>query len=237
MFTKMKRDDVIALGARHRGSYLLEQFGYTIGIARLDGEALVNVMPKGYLDSVTEYADRVREAMKNKTLAAAESKGSTHDVNNAMLEAKAWRKAAVSRGKIALRAGFDVPVELTRLDRLFGVPAVVKSMHDMLKLIEANLEAFESGNLDDFLDEGKAIAGQLAQFDSEQEVRRLRSLPQTVKDFYYEKGLLYIGIKGINDWGRVLHKRDSSKANTYNLSILNRRAGKRKSNEAVPAFA
>ncbi len=237
MFTKMKREDVIALGARHRGSYLLEQFGYTMGIARLDGEALVKVMPKRFLDEVTEVGDRVREAMKSKTLAAAESKGSTHDVNKAMLEAKAWRKAAVSRGKIAMRAGFDVPAELTRVEKLASVPAVVKRLNDMLKLIEENLEAFESGNLEEFIGEGKAISGQLAQFDAEQEVKRLRTLPQTVRDFYYEKGLLYIGIKGLNDWGRVLHKKESAKANAYNLSILHRHAGKKKAGEADSAGA
>jgi hypothetical protein len=166
---------------------------------------------------------------------AAESKESTNNVNRVMQEAKAWRKAAVSRGKIARRAGNDIPVELTRLDSLSGVPAVLKSMDDMLKLIDANRDAMESGNLEDFIAEGQSLAEQIARFDSEQEVKRLRSLPQTVKDFYYEKGLLYLGVKGINDWGRVLHKGDASEANAYNLSILYRRAGKRKGEEETPA--
>jgi hypothetical protein len=77
MLTKKPKEEVISIGVRNRASYLLEQYGYTMGVAKLDGNSLVNIMPAGYLDEVDQCAERVREATKNKSLAAAESKGKT----------------------------------------------------------------------------------------------------------------------------------------------------------------
>jgi hypothetical protein len=235
MLSKKPKEEVISIGVRNRASYLLEQYGYTMGVAKLDGDALVNIMPAGYLDEIDQCADRVREAMKNKTLVAAESKSSTQSVNQVMRLAKEWRRAAVSRGKVAKRTGYDIPDELIRLNNLSGVPSVMKSMHDMIKLIEANKDAMASGNLQEFIDEGKTLVDQVTQFDSTQEVKRLKSLPDTVREFYYQKGLLYIGIKGINDYGRAFNKGDAAKANAYHLSILYRHAGKRKPDQSAPA--
>jgi hypothetical protein len=228
MITKKGREEVIAIGARNRASYLLEQYGYTMGVAKLDGEALEAIMPKGYQAEVAESADKVSEAQKNKTLAAEESRGSTQNVTKIMRQAKEWRKTAVIRGKFAVRSGYDIPKVLTRLDNLSGVPAVAENMNDMVKMLEANKAGMDNSDFQAFVDEGKTLVEQIRAFDSVQEVKRLKSLPDSVRSFYYEKGLLYIGIKGINDWGRALHRGNPAGANAYSLSILYRRAGKRK---------
>ncbi len=228
MFTKMAKNDVIAIGARHRGAYLLEQYGYTMGIAKLDGEELAALAPKGFLDEVAACAEKVSEAMKNKTMAAEESRGSTVSVTRAMRRAKEWRSAAITRGKFAARGGENIPAVLLRADRLNGVPAVVKNMTDMLKMLETNFDAMNSGGLRSFIDEGQNLLDQIMSFDADQELKRLRSLPEATREFYCQKGLLYIGIKGINDWGRVLHRGDPAKGKAYDLTILYRHAGRRK---------
>jgi hypothetical protein len=227
MITKKSRDEVIAIGVRNRASYLVEQYGYTKGLAQMDGAGLEAMMPKGYLAEVAACEQMVAEEMKNKSLAAEESKGSTQDVTRVMRQAKEWRATAVIRGKFASRSGGDIPKVLTRLDNLSGVPAVVTNMNDMVKMLEANFEEMDNGDLKAFIDEGKGLVEQIKSFDSVQEVKRLKSLPESVRNFYYQKGLLYMGIKGINDWGRAYHRGDPAGANAYNLSILYRHAGKR----------
>jgi hypothetical protein len=40
MITEMTKTEVTEIGARNRASYLLEQYGYTMGLAKMDGDAL-----------------------------------------------------------------------------------------------------------------------------------------------------------------------------------------------------
>ena len=49
MITEMNRNDLIAMGARVRADYLVEQAGYTLGIAALDGKPLDDLLPDGYV--------------------------------------------------------------------------------------------------------------------------------------------------------------------------------------------
>jgi hypothetical protein len=90
MITEITKAEVTELGARNRASYLLEQYGYTMGLAKMEGEALTELLPKGYLDDVAGEADEVGSARKDKVLAAEESKCSTHQVNDLLQQAKVW---------------------------------------------------------------------------------------------------------------------------------------------------
>jgi hypothetical protein len=60
------------------------------------------------------------------------------------------------------------------------------------------------------------------------EIKRIKALPTTVRDFYYEKGLLYLGLKAINEAGRELHADSKAEAAKYDLSILYRNTSKKK---------
>jgi hypothetical protein len=62
----------------------------------LDGEALTDILPTGYLDEVAEAAERVSSALKDKALAHEESKGSTANQNALLREAKVWPRGEQS---------------------------------------------------------------------------------------------------------------------------------------------
>jgi hypothetical protein len=38
MITEVSQDELVVLGSRNRADYLVEQAGYTLGLAALDGE-------------------------------------------------------------------------------------------------------------------------------------------------------------------------------------------------------
>jgi hypothetical protein len=136
MITELTKAEVIELGARNRASYLLEQYGYTMGLAK---------------------------------------------------------------------------------------------MEKMLKLVEANADNLPGTSLKPLLKDGLALVDGIKAVDATQELNKLSSLPKAVQNFYFHKGLLFIGIKVINDAGRELHAHDAAAAARYNLSILYRNTHRKKS--------
>ena len=104
----------------------------------------------------------------------------------------------------------------------------------MVKLLEENLAKMPGKGGEDLIKEGKGLSVALKTADADQEIKRFASLPSSVKDFYAQKGTLYIALKTINDAGHELHARDSDVAGRFNLSILYRRGVKRTA-EPAPA--
>jgi hypothetical protein len=56
--------------------------------------------------------------------------------------------------------------------------------------------------------------------------------PDEVKQFHYEKGLLFIGLKVINEAGRELHADNVTDAAKYNLAIMYGNTSKKKEETA-----
>ena len=54
----------IATGLRFRGSYLVQQAGYTLGLAALVGAPLAGKLPPNFLDRATAVRDEVDKAMQ-----------------------------------------------------------------------------------------------------------------------------------------------------------------------------
>ncbi len=228
MITELSKAEVTEIGARNRASYLLEQYGYTMGLAKMDGDALAELLPAGYLDEVAAEAEEVSAARKDKELSAEESKGSTQAVNDQIRQAKIWRRTVVARAQRAKKLGKKVPAGLLSSDGVTGVPNLAAQMEKMLKLVEANVDNLPGTSLKPLLAEGQTLVDGIKAIDAEQEVKKYGSLPKAVQNFYFHKGLLFIGIKVINDAGRELHVRDASSAAKYNLSILYRNTHRKK---------
>ena len=232
MITELGKDQVTEIGSRNRAGYLVEQAGYTLNLAKQDGEALEDLLPNGYLNEVTKAANKVSEAYKDRTLSAEESKDAAEEVNKLFRQAKVWRRAIVNRALRANRMGKKMPDDLLKIGNPRTVPDVVSLLEQMVKLAEANAAGLHGNNLDSLIEEGKTLAKQIKAIDAEQEIRRLKNLPDAVKQFHYEKGLLFTGIKVINEAGRELHADSPTDAAKYNLSILYRSASKKKEETA-----
>jgi hypothetical protein len=131
--------------------------------------------------------------------------------------------------KRAKKLGKNIPETLLKAVGVTGVPGIAAQLDTMLKLVEANAANLLATGLKPILAAGQSLVDGIKAIDAEQEVKRLKALPEAVRNFYYHKGLLYIGLKVINDAGRELHAHDPSAAAKYNLSILYRNAHKKKS--------
>jgi len=228
MITEMTKAEVTEIGARNRASYLLEQYGYTMGLAKLEGSALTDLLPKGYLDEVAATFEEVNSSRKDKVLAAEESKGSTQQVNDLLRQAKVWRRTIVHRAQRSKKLGKSVPDGLLTSDGITGVPGISTQLDKMVKLVEANQSNLPGTSLSPLIAEGQTLVQSIKAIDGDQEVKRLKSLPDAVRNFYHQKGLLYIGLKVINDAGRELHANNPSAAAKYNFSILYRNTHKKK---------
>lgn len=60
--TELSRDELGRLGYGLRGSYLVQQAGYTRGIAAEDGQSLLDMLPAGYLDETAAAQAIVEKA-------------------------------------------------------------------------------------------------------------------------------------------------------------------------------
>jgi len=237
MITDIAVEKLVAFGEPLRASYLVEQAGYTLGIAAEDGAPLAALLPDGYLAEVQAEAAAVRAAAAERAMADDEVKAATRAQNQALRDAKVWRRAVVQRGRRMQRLGRTVPEVLTRIPRVSGVPEMARQINEMIAALAANLEVMGGSAAAPLLENGRRLAGLLGSADAEQERKRLAALPEKVREFYASKGRLYIGLKVINDAGHELHADNPAAAARYNLRILHRRPGSKPATPAAPAPA
>ncbi len=222
MITELSREELVVIGSRNRADYLVEQAGYTLGLAALDGKPLSDLLPEGYIGEVGAARDAVNAARQDKALMAAESRDATREQNAAFKRAKVWRRKVAKRASNAANMGKAMPDGLTRISRARTGPALAAQVTEMVKLLEANLPLLHGAGLDKLLAEGKELESAISSKDAAQEVKRLRELPSAVQEFYIQKALLYIGLKVINGGGHELYAADATQAAKYNFSILHR---------------
>ncbi len=228
MITDLSREEVIGYGARVRAANLLEQGGYTLAKAEEEGQALTALLPKGFLDDVKAAMDTVDVSMKDRALQREEAKEATHAHHGAYAEAKVWRRTTARRCALAMRLGRAIPEGLLHISRARTAATMAVQVSEMVKLLEANRDAIPGTGVDELAAKGKDLAATLKAVDATKELRRLNELPNAVQEFYYQKGLLYVGIKAIHDAGQALHASDSVAASRYHLGILYRRGATRK---------
>ena len=62
MKIELTRDQLVELGSRYRSGYLMEQYGYTNGLAAAEGAPLVAVLAANFLTETKAVADKGRKA-------------------------------------------------------------------------------------------------------------------------------------------------------------------------------
>jgi len=224
VITNHPTNDLAKTGARHRAGYLVQQAGYTLGIAAADGAALSALLPPNYLDQVAQARNDVDRARQDKVNMESESKHATNAQNTQVRAAKVWLRKAVKRSQRAQRQGATVAAELTQIGRTQTVPAVLQQVSKVLALLASHAAELDSLGpaTQPLIDEGQQLYDTLQQVDADQEQTRAAALPASVVAFYARKGELYLGLKVINDAGHELHAHDPQAAAKYNLSILYR---------------
>jgi hypothetical protein len=232
---KKTREDVVVMGARFRAGYLIEQFGYTMGLAQLDGDTIARHMPAGFMDRFQGHADAVSAARQNRTLLAAESKDSTQSVTDAVRLAKEWRRKVTAMGKKSAAFDNDVPDILTVMSKAKTVPEVIAQMEAMVKMLAARKDNLVCAELGDYIAEGESIVRTLKTADANQEVTHSKHLTDAVAEFYYQKGMLFQALKAVNEAGHELHYKHPVDSAKYNMSILYRHVGRKKHAKEDPA--
>ena len=235
MITEIGQTELTALGVRYRASYLMEQTGYTFGLAALEGAPLTAILSQGFIIGAKTVAEEVAAGLRDKNLLTAEAKDATNDQNAALQQAKVWRRRVAMRAMSARRLGKTLPDELCRITQVKHVPAMVVQMETMTKLLEANAKLLAGADIARLLAEGKAQLAALKTADADQELKRMKALPDAVQKFYAAKGTLYLCLKAINDAGQSLHADKPELAHRYNLSILHRHAGQKKEKQETAA--
>ena len=224
MITTLSREELIRIGARLRSSYLVQQAGYTLGVAALDEAALEALLgDPALLEAVSGAKGQVEVALADKALVTEEARSLTTGQNEWVAAAKVWRRKIAARASRRRRQGrTEVPESLTRVGRTTTVPALLAQLATMIAHVEEHQADLGGDSVLPLLEEGRRIHAALAAADQAQETARAAALPTKVADFYAAKGLLYIGLKVINDAGRELHAADITRAAQYNLNILHR---------------
>ncbi len=234
MITELSREDLILKGARLRAANLVEQAGYTLASAEADGQALLDLLPKGFLDEAKAALVAVTTALRDRALARDEAIEATGTHHTAFAEAKVWRRTLSHRACAAAALGKRIPEGLLHVSKARTAPELAVQAHEMVKLAEANRDAFPGAGVDELIARGDTLVATLQSFDADKEVKRLNTAPAALQDFYYQKGLLYVALKTINHTAQALHADDVVAAARYNMGLLHARHSARKP-EPTPA--
>ncbi len=234
MTTNLPKAELVDMGREVRADYLAEQAGYTLGIAALEGEDLSDLLPESFLAETGAALDAVNVSRRDKTLLAEEAKDATSAQGDASKAAKVWRRRVVGRSKRAARLGNSVPDALLRVGRPPTRAAFVGQIKEMSELFDKNVAVMPGKDSGLLAEEGKRLVATLTVADTDKNVKYERELPAAVREFYEQKGLLYIALKIINDAGHELFADDAVSAGRFNLHILYRR-GTRKKAEPAPS--
>lgn len=235
MLTKVGREQLIAIGARHRLGNLLEQAAYTVALARSDGDPLVALLPAGYLDELGSVVTALEGARQDRTLSQEEAKEATRMHHGAFADTKVWRRKVNSLAVRATRLGEEMPSGLLQVSRARTSPELGVQLLDMLGMLEKNKDRMPGASAEALLAEGKALAATFTTADADKELLRHSELPASVQKFYEQKGLLYLGLKAVNDAGHELHAGDPASAGRYSMGILHRKGHARPQPAAAPA--
>ena len=230
----LTRDQLVELGSRYRSGYLMEQYGYTNGLAAAEGAPLVAVLAANFLTETKTVADKVVVFMNDKTLLESDVRDATQAQNKALQQTKVWRRKVALRAMSARRLVAGVPDELCLMTQAKTVPAMAIQMDAMVKLLETHAALLAGPDIKQLVTDGKALLATLKTVDADQELKRLKSLPDKVQDFYEAKGTLYLCLKTINDAGQSLHADQPELAHRFNLKIMHRHAGANKPAPETP---
>ncbi|MDI6740617.1 MAG: hypothetical protein QME74_09680, partial [Candidatus Edwardsbacteria bacterium] len=155
MITTLSKDDLVLIGYRLRGTYLLEQAGYTQGIGAAEGAPLTALLPANYQNEVKGVADEVETALKDRRNATAESRDATKGQNLSVRTAKVWMRKVSRRALLARRLGQNIPDGLVKLSAPMKVTQMLDQMATMVKLLEANAAKMVGADIPAFGDDGR----------------------------------------------------------------------------------
>ena len=227
MITEVPKEKLVEVGKRTMSGPLVEQAGYTLGIAALDGEGVSRNLPGGFRGEVEGELAKVVEARHDKELLKTESMEATKTQNSAFKQSKVWRRTVSKLAVNAVEMGKSMPDGLLRIYKARTMPEIQTQMSEMVRLLGENVAEIPGKDAADLLRQGKELEKALQTADAEQEVKRFRELPEKVIDFNWHKGLLYTGLKIINNAGHALYADDAFGSSKYNMDILHRRGVKR----------
>jgi hypothetical protein len=205
---------------------LVQQAGYTLGLAALVGTPLAGKLPPNFLDRTAVVRDDVDKAMQDKTVRTAESRQATSVQNQCQRDGKIWVRGLGKRCQSGIQLGVNLPPELGRVSSPATVPGMLEQMSKTLSLLAEHAPDMEKIGLpvQTHIDEGRKIFAALQAADSTQERARSADMPAAVAAFCAKKGELYSMLKVINNAGHELYANNPAEAGKFNMSILHRHA-------------
>ena len=123
------------IGLRFRGAYLVQQAGYTLGIAALEGTALAGKLPPNFLDRTAALRTDVEKAMEDKTVRTSEARQATSTQNQQHYAAKIWVRRIGKRCQSAMQLGAPLAPELEKVRSPATVPGMLDQVQRTLSLL------------------------------------------------------------------------------------------------------
>jgi hypothetical protein len=205
---------------------LVQQAGYTLGLAALAGTPLAGKLPPNFLERTAVLRDDVDKAMQDKTVRAAEARQATSTQNQLQRAGKVWVRAVGKRCQSGMHLGVSLPPELGKLSSPATVPGMLEQMSKTLSLLAKHAPDMDKigMSVQINIDEGRQIFQALQAADSTQERARSADLPAAVTAFNAKKGELYNMLKVINNAGHEYYANNPAEAGKFNMTILHRHA-------------
>lgn len=224
----LDRKDLAGVGLRLNGGRLLEQAGYTLGLARDEAQELAPFgVTKERLAGWETVRTQVQTAWNDRSISADESVALTDSQNRLVRDAKRWLRKVIQISGNAFAEEPTIYDEFTKIPRpQQSLPKLLEAMSRLTELCGKYSTRLAEWGGRALAKEGADLVAQIQKTDAGQE-RKLQDLPKKTEEFHVQKGRLFLAIKQINRAGKTAHLDDNAAAARYNLDILYRSAGRR----------
>ena len=201
-------------------------------MAEAEGQPLADLLPDGFIAEVKAADTALGTSANDRALQEADAHESTKTHHTTCAEAKAYCRQVARRCSVGKRVGNKLPDELIYVHPVYSTGELTAKTSRTVELLKANAASVPGKGIDELVAKGERLVGELRTVDSRKEQKRYSDLPKAVQDYYFQKGLLYLGLKAINDAAQALHADDTAAAARFNLNLLNRKTPSRKAKPA-----
>jgi hypothetical protein len=219
--TLKERAEVQESGASVKTEALVDQAGYHFELVASDPAVQAKV-GEALLKDIHLASDAVKAAAGDREVADEEKQASTGEVGSSARAGRLWLRKTKDGATEAELAGAKVPRELLSLgEKNASVSVLTQRIRSRIPLLEPLAQTHAEFGLDPALvDEGKGLLTQLEADRAGQHHKHLAAAPEKVRDLWYQKGLLLLGLKRLNAIAHRVHLNNPEAAARYNLSLL-----------------
>ncbi|MBI2932481.1 MAG: hypothetical protein HYY16_12585, partial [Planctomycetes bacterium] len=216
MVTIVSKDKLQRIGRTLHTPRVLRQARYTLALVESDSEVMA-VLGRDFVSEMRAAVDELDASRMEHELARIASKEATREEREAMVQARRYRRAFVTRMVSARCRGGEVPEAATRNGtRAFNASTLSEDVDRLVGLVLPIVDGLANAGVSrEFLQEGEEHVRRLKESSLRQELA-IRTIQRDALSRRRELAArLHLGLRAILNAGKSVHVGDAAKLKQY----------------------